>query len=273
MPSNYVGDPTTAATTLSLMTGGDQPTAQSVRVPLERLADGVAKALQATREAGADNADGATITLGAGHVFKLITSVTTITAFAFTDDVVGRSALIVFDTVRQINHNATTLILPGGTNIAVAVGDTMQITRTTTGFRVDWYTRAGTYPLEYATQAEMEAGAFSTKAVSAGRQQYHPSAAKFWAHVQVTAGVPALSASYNVASITDGGVGLLTVTIANDFSGAFWSCSHSVELYGGGSRIVRVSSRTQGAVTLLCHDLAAVAADPDAWNVSGFGDH
>ncbi len=39
MPSNYTGDPALATTTLSLMTGSDKRTAQSVRVPIERLLD------------------------------------------------------------------------------------------------------------------------------------------------------------------------------------------------------------------------------------------
>jgi hypothetical protein len=44
MASNYTGNPATAATTLSLMTGSDPKTAQSVRVPLERLLDNDAAA-------------------------------------------------------------------------------------------------------------------------------------------------------------------------------------------------------------------------------------
>lgn len=39
MASNYSGNAANATNTLSLMTGGDRPTAQSVRVPLERLLD------------------------------------------------------------------------------------------------------------------------------------------------------------------------------------------------------------------------------------------
>lgn len=39
MASNYAGNPTTAAETVELMTGGDRPTAQLFRVPLERTFD------------------------------------------------------------------------------------------------------------------------------------------------------------------------------------------------------------------------------------------
>lgn len=43
MSSSYTGNPTTAADSLTLMTGGDRKTAQSARVPLERLLDNSAR--------------------------------------------------------------------------------------------------------------------------------------------------------------------------------------------------------------------------------------
>lgn len=181
MPANYVGDPTTATTTLSLMTAGDRRTAQIFRVPLERLLDNDAALRRDVWEAGDDIADGATISIPtAGHAFNLITSTTAITAFSFTGSPEGRSVLVRFDTARTLTHNASTLIIPGGANITTAQGDVMQITRTTTGVRVDWYTRAAVVPgasasdtvegvLELATQAETNALSDTTRAVVPGR--------------------------------------------------------------------------------------------------------
>jgi hypothetical protein len=285
MPSNYVGDPATATATLSLMTGGDQPTAQLFRVPLERLLDNDAKNLNALWGAGADNTGGATITLGAGRVFNLITSTTAITSFVFTEDVTGRGAIIRFNTARTLTHNASTLIIPGATNITTAAGDVMHITRTTTGVRVDWYTKATGFPilqpaasdtvagvLEIATQAEQETATDVVRAVSPGRQHFHPSAAKFWAYVTVSAGTPTLAASYNVTGIVDDAPGVLTVTIATDFSSANWASVVTVR--SSVNRFTMTTSQLAGSVTAAAIDPATtVAADPTAWSVIGFGDH
>lgn len=103
------------------------------------------------------------------------------------------------------------------------------------------------------------------------QQPLHSGAAKFWLHAQVSAGVPAVSASYNVTSITDGGVGILVVTIGTDFSSAFWVCQALLDNVGA-DLSVRVTSRNVGSVTLFCTNNATnAAADPDAWNVVGFG--
>lgn len=69
--------------------------------------------------------------------------------------------------------------------------------------------------VEMAVQTEMEAGSSTTTAVSPGRQQFHPSAAKGWAQVG-TSGAAAVS--YNVTSITDSGTGQFTITWGTDFS-------------------------------------------------------
>lgn len=74
-------------------------------------------------------------------------------------------------------------------------------------------------PLGVATQSEQEAGSSNTLAVSPGRQHYHPSAAKAWV-IFDGSGTPAILASYNVASITDNGVGDYTVNFTNSFSSA-----------------------------------------------------
>lgn len=104
--------------------------------------------LAAALYAGTDNAGGATITMGDGGYFNLITSTTAITAFAFTTDAVGRSAKVRFNTARTLTHNGTSLILPGGANITTAQGDIAGIRSLGSGnFVVDWYTRANGQPV------------------------------------------------------------------------------------------------------------------------------
>ena len=118
-----------------------------------------------------------------------------------------------------------------------------------------------------ATQAEMETGTALTSFVTPGRTQYHPGVAKFWALVDQTD--QSITASYNVASIADGGVGNTDFTIGTDFSSANWSCVASsnygdnyVTSFAAGT--IRCGSRTEGASPANV-DVATLA-------VAGFGD-
>ncbi len=126
---------------------------------------------------------------------------------------------------------------------------------------------------QIAVQADQETATSTTLAVTPGRQQYHPSAAKCWAVVTVSGGVPTLQTSYNITSITDGGVGILTVTIATDFSTANWACVATAQDAVNGSA-VRLSAKAAGTTTLKNNDLGSPTSpsDPDAWSMIGFGD-
>ena len=75
-----------------------------------------------TSTKGADVASATTTTLDDGEVFH-ITGTTTITDIDFTDSWNGRRALLIFDSILTLTHNATTLILPGGADITTAPGD------------------------------------------------------------------------------------------------------------------------------------------------------
>jgi hypothetical protein len=89
-----------------------------------------------------------------------------------------------------------------------------------------------------ATQADQETATSLTTFVSPGRQHFHPSAAKCWAFVSVDgSGVPSLGASRNITSVTDGGVGILTITIATDFSSAAWAALPTVSRTSASGRV------------------------------------
>lgn len=86
--------------------------------------------------------------------------------------------------------------------------------------------------------------------------------------------------SFNVTSITDTGVGILTVTIATDFSDANWVCGVSIEnndatidaINDGHIAMIANASVAAGSVQLLCkNDDAIAATDPTSWHVWGFG--
>jgi len=130
-----------------------------------------------------------------------------------------------------------------------------------------------------AAQADMETATSIILAVTPGRQQSHPGHPKFWAKFGVSGN---LLDSYNVASVSDDGTGLATVTIATDFSSANWVCHVTVEraataLAVANARESRIRSAGQaaGTVQVECYDhtaATALAADPTSWYVTGLGD-
>lgn len=129
-----------------------------------------------------------------------------------------------------------------------------------------------------ASQSDQETGTSTTKYVTPAVQHNHPSAAKFWAYVTVAAGTPTLQTSYNVTSITDSGAGLLTVTIGTDFSSVNWCCVGMAGPGSGNLPSVTANAQDAGSVQLRCQVVTGAFsgtnnADPDWWNVIGFGDH
>lgn len=133
-----------------------------------------------------------------------------------------------------------------------------------------------------ATQAEMETATSVDRSVTPAIQHHHPGHPKCWLNCGVTAND---LASYNITSLTDTGVGLVTVTIATDFSSANWTCQTTTErastaLTGSGANLrmdaVQFGGQAAGTVVLECHDLTAgtaLLADPTNWNMLGMGDH
>ena len=139
-----------------------------------------------------------------------------------------------------------------------------------------WETLASGGGLTAATQADQETATSTTTGVTPGRQQYHPSANKCSGHVTVSGGTPTLQYSYNVTSITDAGVGSLTVTIATDFSTAYYSVLTSMAYVPGGDHVhIGVStSPAQAAGSFNLHaNNSPISADVDPpfyfWNCQG----
>lgn len=125
-----------------------------------------------------------------------------------------------------------------------------------------------------ATQAEQEAGVSATKYVSPARQQYHPSAAKAWADVDMT-GTMTLDANYNVTSVTDDGVGLFTLTWDVDFSSASYVVVGTGDYNSGTDEChVNVVSRATGSCSLATPDAnnATDLTDYDPVLIVAFGD-
>lgn len=129
-----------------------------------------------------------------------------------------------------------------------------------------------------ATQAQQEAGSDGSVYTSPARQHFHPSAAKCWGYVTVSAGTPTLQNGYNLTSITDTATGRLTVTINTDFSSANWACAMSVTSTNVTAQQCNVETGSQaaGSVILTCYDgvggSGGTQSDPAAWHMVGYGD-
>lgn len=130
-----------------------------------------------------------------------------------------------------------------------------------------------------ATQAEQEAGSVTNKAVTPGRQHFHPSTAKFWLKAGTTGNN---LASYNVASLTDTGTGVLTITIGTDFSSSDYCVQVAISNLDATidattdkqTCMIANASQAAGSVQVLCsNETATSASDPQFWFVNGFGDH
>lgn len=136
--------------------------------------------------------------------------------------------------------------------------------------------------IEIAVQAEQETGTDTTRAVTPGRQHFHPSAAKFW--VKWTANSTTILVSYNMTSIADTAVGDADGTLATSFSGADWSGAVATvedtngwdaeECQGSG-----FNAMAAGTFGVLCSTITdggtsvCSLTDPNQWHVIGFGDH
>lgn len=137
--------------------------------------------------------------------------------------------------------------------------------------------------LRRAIKADMES-IVAARSVSPDVQHYHPGHPKFWLKATVSGGTPTLQASYNVASISDTGTGILGVTIDNDFSSADYCCVATTErdtlsLSFADVQIVQVRNASQaaGSILLDCVHIntgsnTLTYHDPAAWHVIGLGD-
>ena len=128
--------------------------------------------------------------------------------------------------------------------------------------------------LRPATQAEQES-ATNIGFVNPAFQHFHPGHPKFFAMATVSGGTPTLQTSYNTTSITDAGTGLLTVTIATDFSSANWCAAVSVEDAADRIHVAIVPAGiAAGTIQLQSRDNSSdgLSLDPTSWHVSGLGD-
>ncbi len=133
-------------------------------------------------------------------------------------------------------------------------------------------TLAGTFTMDGTGNAIIPAAAPSTP-VAHGL--YRDNICKGWANVSVSGGTPTLNADYNVTSITDTGVGLLTVTWETDFSSANYAVTAMVRGSSSNRHIVATINEANAPLVGSCVISAAtggnVADDPQAYYIVAYG--
>lgn len=261
---------------------------------------------------GADIASAATLTLGSDGNFFDVTGAVTITAIS--SKAAGTIIGLQFDGAPLLTHNATSLILAGGVNYQCRAGDILYFQSEGSGnwreifqnrFRIatkgdlvvggsnhlpqrkavgsdnqilrsqssqsdglEWINPA-------ATQAEQETGSSLVTYVTPGRQHYHPSAAKAWAVVD-GGGTPSIAASYNVTSVTDGGVGTFTINLTTTFSNSSQHCPLAMVWSQGASPPQTIEQTSAGksasACALIVYDNTNFTRDPNGFFYAAFGD-
>lgn len=122
--------------------------------------------------------------------------------------------------------------------------------------------------MEMATQAEIETGTDVGRAVSPGRQQFHPSAAKGWCAMNGQ-GTVAIRVSYNVSGIVDNGTGDYTITWDTDFSSANYAPAIAASLL---IRIHNSTLPTAGAIRVQTYNNSIASSDAEYVSVVAFGD-
>jgi hypothetical protein len=128
-----------------------------------------------------------------------------------------------------------------------------------------------------ATQAEQEAASSTSVYTSPGRQHFHPGVAKFYLKAGTAGNI---LNSYNITSVTDTGVGIITVTIATDFSDGNYTIAPLATDVDGGTQ-KRATITTQAAGSFVCKNQTSTGTNGDpnidsgtaGWTFSGHGDH
>ena len=151
----------------------------------------------------------------------------------------------------------------------------------TGGAWIHYDVNMGMYPSvgNAATQAEMEGGTATAKYVTPQGMNWHPGVAKAWVVAGITGNI---LASWNITSLTDTGTGVLTITIATDFSSVNYCALVSVEAPAttwavANTRECHIRSATiaAGSIAVDCIDNTATTSlvkDPTTWHVAMWGD-
>lgn len=123
-----------------------------------------------------------------------------------------------------------------------------------------------------AAQSDQETATSTTTYVSPGRQQYHPSALKFWGLIQANGTV---TVGYNITSVVNDSTGQYTVTIGTDFSSGNYAIFAMALRASAGCLICGVKTGTTpaaGSFILEIRNAADTLENPTLFYIMGAGD-
>jgi hypothetical protein len=176
----------------------------------------------------------------------------------------------------QLQVNGTTPSVTLAANGSIGVGSTpgygtngQVLTSAGTGSAPTWTTPASATA---ATQAQMEAASSNTVFATPLNTNFSPGVAKAWLKCDAAG---AIQVSHNITSITDDGTGLVTVTIATDFSSAEYAILLTAQAAQGNQRTLQVSNNTiptAGAFTLISFNDGGTLFDATHYFAACFGD-
>lgn len=225
-------------------------------------------------EAWVDVASAATTDLGAVSSDNIrITGTTTITSFGTAP--AGTRKFIRFAGVLTLTHNATSLILPvGGANLNTAPNDSaIAISLGNGNWYVPTYMRNTGRPLElnFATQAQMEAGTDTFAVVTPSVMRYFPGVAKALCSFN---DAPALFTAYNVTSISKTGTGRYVVGLGITFTDESYIVHANALRESSVAEIIcsQGPTKTTTSYSINCYDATGNLIDASAVYLTFFGD-
>ena len=220
---------------------------------------------------GTDIASAATLSLPAtgGGVYN-ITGTTGVTGISSAQG--GRTIWLKFAGALTITHNATSMILPGAANITTVAGDMAAFINEAaadasgSNWRCVSYQRSSGWPIAIsdlvAAQSDQETGTSTTKYVSPGRQQYHPSAIKAWVSfvTRGTNGAATINSSYNVSGVSRTAAGTYQVTFTTAMSSANYTVVGMAEVAIGTNELISSGSLATTTCNILSQSASAGTA-------------
>lgn len=181
---------------------------------------------------------------------------------------------VLYPIAGSIITNGATFAVDGAANHTAAAGDKWEFEAITVStFKVHVTKKDGTAVVAAtaATQSDQETATSTTTFVSPGRQHLNPSAAKAWTRINISGGTPSSVAAYNVASITDNGVGDYSANYTTAFSSANYAAT--ISRVGGGAgaqgKLISVFDQTAALLRVITTyvDAAGVEVAEDATTV------
>lgn len=214
--------------------------------------------------AGADLASASTLNLDSiDSLWLAVTGTTTVTAVTLTE---GHVRFVRATGAFQMTAGSS-LIVNGSTstNYTTTAGDLLFFEGYGSSVVRVWVISGAP-----ATQTEQEAGTVTNKFVTPAVQQFHPSAAKCWVVFDSTSGVAA--ASYNLASMADGGTGSTTINIATDFSSGTYAAVATAEALGAVIHVYATTTNAGSCTVSQFSNGGSAAEGTGAISVVMFGD-